>query len=175
MDITTEFNKKLNELKFSSKIAEYNKCGYHILVDLIKDNVRDFAKTMLESDFYLDFVTAVHVESAFQVIYQFAKFEEPCRVNAKVLINSEESILTISDIFHGANWHEREAHDFYGINFKGHDDMRPLLLDEEDVDLKPLLKTDKKLKNIDDITRKNSEATEAKPKIKKKEDNKSPE
>lgn len=175
MSITTEFADILNSHKFNAENSEYDKCGYHIEVRLISDNVRDFASAMLKNDFYLDFMTAAHVESGFQVIYQFAKFEEPCRVNAKAMIDSEGVIPTISDIFHGANWHERETHDFYGVRFIGHNDLRPLLLDEEDAELKPLLKTEKKLKSVEDITRKIVDESEEKPKKKKKDENKSPE
>ena len=38
---------------------------------------------------------------------------------------------TISTVFPGANWHERETHDFFGIRFEGHPDLSPLLLPED--------------------------------------------
>jgi NADH-quinone oxidoreductase subunit C len=42
-------------------------------------------------------------------------------------------------VFPGANWHERETHDFFGIVFLGHPDLSPLLL-PEDADFHPLRK-----------------------------------
>ena len=153
MAIANELIKNLSELGIEAVIADYKKCGYHVEVFPKKDQIRDFAGVMLEMEFYLDFVTAVHVENALQAVYQFGHFIESCHVNAKA-ITEDESIKTISDIFHGADWHEREAHDFYGLKFEDHPDLRVLILDEEDFDLKPLLKSETKLKTLDGITRK---------------------
>jgi NADH-quinone oxidoreductase subunit C len=38
---------------------------------------------------------------------------------------------TVADIFPGMEWHERETWEMFGINFKGHPDLRLLLLPEE--------------------------------------------
>lgn len=154
MSISQELIGKLNALQAQVAEVDYSKCGYHFEVHLKHDQVRLFAQTMLDVGFYLDFVSAVHVKPNFQVVYQFAKFEESCRVNAKAIACDDDSIPTISDIYHGANWHERETHDFYGITFTGHPDLRTLLLSEEDSDLKPLLKQENKLLDLEGITRK---------------------
>jgi len=51
-------------------------------------------------------------------------------VKAKLDKDNPE-VVTISDIWQAANWYEREAYELFGIKFKGHPDMRPLLLYEE--------------------------------------------
>ena len=38
---------------------------------------------------------------------------------------------TIHKVFPGANWHERETHDFFGIRFLGHPNLTPFLLPED--------------------------------------------
>ena len=48
-------------------------------------------------------------------------------------------IPTIANVYPGANWHERETHDFFGIRFLGHPDLTPFLL-PEDADYHPLRK-----------------------------------
>jgi len=63
-----------------------------------------------------------------------------CRVVVRCLVSRDNPELpTISEVSPGANWHERETHDFFGIRFTGHPDLSPLLL-PEDADFHPLLK-----------------------------------
>ncbi|MEN8210290.1 MAG: NADH-quinone oxidoreductase subunit C [Thermodesulfobacteriota bacterium] len=167
MSLSTELVKTLNGLEIKAVEADYKKQGYHVEVLLDRAQVRDFAKIMLEKEFYLDFVTAVHIESGFQAVYQFGHFEESCHVNAKAETR-DGAISTICDIFHGANWHERETHDFYGLKFLDHPDLRVLILDDEDSDLNPLLKSDKKLKSLEGITRGEESQDQPAKSVKKK-------
>ena len=75
-----------------------------------------------------------------EVVYDFSHFQENCRVTVRTRVPRDNPELpTISSIYQGANWHEREAHDFFGIRFAGHPDLTPLLL-PEDADFHPLLK-----------------------------------
>ena len=46
---------------------------------------------------------------------------------------------TLTDLYSGANWMERETFDFYGIKFKGHPDLRAIL-NMEDLGYHPMLK-----------------------------------
>jgi NADH-quinone oxidoreductase subunit C len=47
------------------------------------------------------------------------------------LPRSAPAIETITHIFPGAAWHERETHEMFGIGFTGHEAMSPLLLPPE--------------------------------------------
>ncbi|MDF1614017.1 NADH-quinone oxidoreductase subunit C [Desulfurivibrio dismutans] len=79
-------------------------------------------------------------EDSFEVVYDFNHFRELCRVTIRVRVpRSLPELPSISDIYPGANWHEREAHDFFGLVFTGHPDLSPLLL-PEDADFHPLRK-----------------------------------
>ena len=79
-------------------------------------------------------------EVPLEVVYDFNNFKQLCRVTlrCKTPRNTPE-VPSITDIIPGANWHERETHDFFGIVFSGHPDLSPLLL-PEDADFHPLLK-----------------------------------
>ena len=46
---------------------------------------------------------------------------------------------SLTELYAGANWMERETFDFYGIKFKGHPDLRPIL-NMEDLGYHPMLK-----------------------------------
>ena len=75
-----------------------------------------------------------------EVVYDFNNFDEFCRVVVRArLPRSKPEVPTISHIYAGANWHERETHDFFGIKFVGHPYLVPLLL-PEDADFHPLKK-----------------------------------
>jgi NADH-quinone oxidoreductase subunit C len=79
-------------------------------------------------------------EPQMEVVYDFSHWTTLCRIVVRTRIpRANPEVPTISDIFSGANWHERETHDFFGIKFIGHPDLKPLLL-PEDADYHPLLK-----------------------------------
>ncbi|MDY0211667.1 MAG: NADH-quinone oxidoreductase subunit C [Desulfuromonadaceae bacterium] len=127
----------------------YAKTGYDFNLNVAADNVHPLAELMLAEGFYLVFVTAVHALPAIEVVYQFAHTgSSRCRVIARTAVRADGTVPTISDVYQGANWHEREARDFYGVVFAGHPNLVPLILAEEDVDLKPLLKEEKNLKDV---------------------------
>ena len=63
-----------------------------------------------------------------------------CRVVIRTRVDRQNpEVPTITGIYAGANWHERETHEFFGIKFAGHPHLVPLLL-PEDADFHPLLK-----------------------------------
>jgi len=79
-------------------------------------------------------------EDALEAVYDFNHYEGLCRVTIRTrMVRSKPEVPTISQIYPGANWHERETHDFFGIIFVGHPYLVPLLL-PEDADYHPLLK-----------------------------------
>ncbi|HIJ77692.1 MAG: NADH-quinone oxidoreductase subunit C [Desulfobulbaceae bacterium] len=75
-----------------------------------------------------------------EVVYDFNRYDQLCRVVIRTRVPRDNpEVPTISKVYPGANWHERETHDFFGIKFIGHPDLSPLLL-PEDADYHPLLK-----------------------------------
>jgi NADH-quinone oxidoreductase subunit C len=93
--------------------------------------------------FFLETISGVDwiKEDEMEVIYDFSIVaDKPCRVVVRTRIpRSEPEVPTISEIYPGANWHERETHEFFGITFAGHPYLVPLLL-PEDADFHPLRK-----------------------------------
>lgn len=166
MDIN-KVKKQWQNLSTAIEDIDYSVSGHDYNVCLERDKVRDFATLMLGEGFYLVDLMAVHVTPAIEVVYQFAHFETRCRVLARAFVDENSEIPTICDIFQGANWHERETRDFHGVVFVDHPYLHPLILAEEDVDLKPLLKKEGALKDVDAVRRKPPEpAPEPKPKVK---------
>ncbi|MCG8473455.1 MAG: NADH-quinone oxidoreductase subunit C [Desulfobacterales bacterium] len=146
-----EVIQELSRKGFHVEAADASSCGYHLGVILDPFKVRLFAETLLSLGFFIDFLTAVDLSPTIQLIYQFAHFEMPCRINARVSLPESGGVETISDIYQGADWHEREAKDFFGVVFKGHPNLTPLILCDEDHDLKPLLKKEGEKKSLEEV------------------------
>ena len=76
------------------------------------------------------------------VAYELRSIEHRHRLRVKVgLADGDAHVPTVSSLYPTANWHERETRDFYGIEFDGHPNLRPLML-PEGWDGFPLLKTE---------------------------------
>lgn len=132
--------------------ADFETSGFHgCLLPASADLMPAVARRLYDQGYFLVFVTACHTRPAAQALYQFARFDENLRIMVRCPVDDDNSIPTISHIFHGANWHERETRDFFGITFKDHPNLVPLLLDPSDKDLAPLLKDDKALKSDQEI------------------------
>nr|MBF0222863.1 NADH-quinone oxidoreductase subunit C [Desulfobulbaceae bacterium] len=122
--------------------TEYTSKGFHLSVTISPDDVVSAAKQLLKQEFFLEAVTGVDwlKENQMEVVYDYNHWNENCRVVVRTFLNRETPELpTISEVYSGANWHERETHDFFGIKFLGHPDLSPFLL-PEDADYHPLLK-----------------------------------
>lgn len=122
--------------------TSYKTKGYHLDVALPPEKVVAAAEILSRENFFIEAITGVDWidEQQLEVVYDFNHFDELCRVVVRSRLDrSNPEIPTISHIYHGANWHERETHDFFGIKFSGHPNLEPLLL-PEDADFHPLLK-----------------------------------
>ncbi|MGB9599691.1 MAG: NADH-quinone oxidoreductase subunit C [Myxococcota bacterium] len=68
-------------------------------------------------------------EPRFEVVYHFYSYTHNHRLRVKVGLSEDDArISTITGIFSGANWFERECWDMYGIVFLNHPDLRRILL-----------------------------------------------
>lgn len=123
--------------------CDYAKLGYHLDVQVSKDTLIDTVSIIDQNDFFIESITGVDwiKENELEVVYDFCRYDfELCRVVVRIRTPRDNpKVPTITDIYTGANWHERETHDFFGIDFVGHPHLIPLLL-PEDADFHPLLK-----------------------------------
>ena len=95
---------------------------------------------LLRDDSELEFemltdVTAVDYlgqEPRFEMVYHFYSVAGNRRLRIKARVPEEPAeIDSLVDVYASANWMEREVWDLYGIRFKGHPDLRRILLYEE--------------------------------------------
>ena len=71
-------------------------------------------------------------EGRFEVVYNLYSLKNQKYVRLKVRVEEEDPVVpTVTGIWSGANWHERETFDMMGIRFSGHPDLRRLYMPEE--------------------------------------------
>ncbi len=124
------------------RLVDYAAKGYHLDAIVPPDKVVEAARLLDEAGFGLDAVTGVDwlAQEQMEVVYDYFHPSASWRVAVRCrLPRQTPEVATISTVFPGANWHERETHDFFGIQFVGHPDLSPFLL-PEDADYHPLRK-----------------------------------
>ena len=89
---------------------------------------------------HLSLITAVDWKTRWEVLYHLVRFgEKDVLVLRVTLPYKTPEIPSVTSVWPGAGWHERETYDLMGITFTGNDDLRRILL-PEDFDLHPLRK-----------------------------------
>ncbi len=90
-----------------------------------------FAKGQLGFDFLLDLsgVDNYGADPRWTVVYELFGLAHRCHLRLRTSVSEEKSELpTVSTVWRTANWHEREAYDLLGIRFRGHPDLRRILM-----------------------------------------------
>jgi NADH-quinone oxidoreductase subunit C len=97
--------------------------------------IQDAARRMRDAGFdYLLFVTAVDrpADAKFELVYLLTRFDDGRQLALVADVPRESpEIDTVSGIWAGADWHERETYDMFGIVFRGHPFLRRILLDDD--------------------------------------------
>jgi len=76
----------------------------------------------------------------FTVVYHIYSIKNNFRLRLKADVDESEcSIDSVTSVWKGANWQERETYDMYGIKFNNHPDLRRMYM-PEDFEYYPLRK-----------------------------------
>jgi NADH-quinone oxidoreductase subunit C len=74
--------------------------------------------------------TALETDMGFEILYHFSKDKSGLVLNVRVVLNKENpAIESLTGLFEGANWIEREMHEIIGIDFKNHPNLEKLVSD----------------------------------------------
>ena len=90
-----------------------------------------FAKNALGFDYLVDVSSIDNYgdDPRWTVVYHLYGYGHHCHLRLKTAVSEEKSELpTVSTVWHTANWHEREIYDMMGIRFRGHPDLRRILM-----------------------------------------------
>ncbi len=97
--------------------------------------VPDAARRLRAAGFdYLLFLTAVDrpAEAKFEMTYLITRYDDGRQLALLADLPREGAeIDTVCGVWCGADWHERETFDMFGIVFRGHPFLRRILLDED--------------------------------------------
>ena len=125
--------------KFLQEILDINQFRDQVSVTIKRDKIIDICRYLYEDpDIRMDFLSDLcgvdypERKPRFEIVYNLCSLKHGHRIRIKALIPEDNpSIDSVVSIWSGANWHEREACDMFGIVFNGHPDLRRILMPEE--------------------------------------------
>jgi NADH-quinone oxidoreductase subunit C len=89
------------------------------------------AKHALGFDFLLDIASVDDYgdDPRWTIVYELSGIDIGCLLRLKTQVSEDRSELpSVNDVWPTANWHEREIYDMMGIRFRGHPDLRRILM-----------------------------------------------
>ncbi|WOC14930.1 NADH-quinone oxidoreductase subunit C [Pseudochrobactrum sp. MP213Fo] len=120
------------EGKIDSASLSYGELTLNIAIDQIVPVL-----TFLRDDVQCQFVNFTDLSGVdypgrakrFDVVYQLLSPRHNLRIRIRLVTDEDTPVPSITGVFAGALWFEREAYDMYGILFSGHPDLRRILTD----------------------------------------------
>ena len=80
----------------------------------------------------VDLLEFPNATDRFEVVYLLLNIDSGERLTLKTHVNDPKPTLpSATQVWHGADWLEREVYDMYGIVFEGHPNFKRLLLPDE--------------------------------------------
>ena len=74
----------------------------------------------------------IQKEFRFETVYHFLSLKHNHRIRIKVPVDEKSpEVDSLSGLWASANWYEREVWDMFGIRFKGHPNLKRILMYEE--------------------------------------------
>ena len=64
----------------------------------------------------------------FEMVYEIATLDDSKHLRIKAKVGEDETVPSATDIWLGADWHEREVWDMMGIPFSGHPNLKRILM-----------------------------------------------
>jgi NADH-quinone oxidoreductase subunit C len=93
---------------------------FDYLMDLTAVDYLFFAGGRIQKDF------------RFEVVYHFYSLKHNHRLRVKVQLDEKDpQVETLTSLWASADWYEREVWDMFGIRFKGHPNLKRILMYEE--------------------------------------------
>lgn len=146
--LTNEIVKNKLIEKFGEQVSNFSE-PYGMLTFDASNDINLKLLTFLHDDPELEFtflndLTAVHYPDhkgkELAVVYLLQNIKASLRIRCKVYASIEKpDVYTATGVYSTANWLEREAYDFFGVNFVGHPNLIRIM-NVDEMDYHPLRK-----------------------------------
>ncbi len=120
---------------FSSAVSDFQKLRQGVLrakierYELVK--ACRFLRDSLGFE-HLSMISAVEYDNRFEVVYHIASYQNKLLLELITHTPKEDSAVdSVSSVWGGANWQEREAYDLMGIRFNNHPKLERILLPKD--------------------------------------------
>ena len=104
-------------------------------IEVAKDHLKEILLKLKSVGFEVlmdlsavDYLKPEIVTKVFYWLYSPSNFE---RLRVIVYVKREEKIPSVTDIWEGANWYERELFDMFGVHFENHPDLKRILMPDD--------------------------------------------
>lgn len=112
--------------------------------------VSEVGRVMLEAGYFLEDISVMKVKEGFLATYHYDSARNPGRMAVRALA-ADGVFVSLSSVYQGAEWHERESKDFFGVEFIANPNPVPLLLPHDFCERPPLIKDDGELAAMMDL------------------------
>jgi len=121
---------------YSDKIRPLDTGRYDLIYEINAENLFSFAKAIAEDEnLKFDYICNIGGSDTgenLEAVYSVASVSKKLRLDFKVILPYENpEIESVQKVWKGANWHEREMWELFGINIKNHNDLKCFLLPED--------------------------------------------
>jgi NADH-quinone oxidoreductase subunit C len=120
--------------KFGGKIKRFHdKSAKRIYIDVDRKDLADLARLVFkEMGARFNIATAADHPKDIEIMYHFDFDEAGLIVTIRTYAPKDDcEIESLLPLMKGAEWIEREIHELFGVEFKNHPDMKPLLLPDD--------------------------------------------
>lgn len=145
--MTNEFVLEAITREFPESVISSSEPYGMLTIEVKKEDIKKIIHYLKDSSLEINFLTdicGIHYpefpDKEIGVVYHLHNMMTNFRLRLKIFMSRENiEVDSLVELYAGANWMERETFDFYGIKFKGHPDLRPIL-NMEDLGYHPMLK-----------------------------------
>lgn len=124
----------LEELKSNPAVLESAEMQGALSITVASDGIVAICTGLRQGGWRLSGITAVDwhpAEPRFEVVYLVHSIQENRRVRLVCRLDGETAeIDSVTGVWSGANWYEREVFDLFGVIFRGHPNLKRIMMPE---------------------------------------------